>query len=309
MKYKSVWEIAATVSCQAEEPLLELFTRLFQQPTSSYIDLETKLATVTAYFENRPHLSQIQLAEVAAGFKRIRQCGSHIGRLKLSVRKLPRQDWAESWKRHFHPIEIGSALLIKPSWSNRRPKKGQATIILDPGLSFGTGQHPTTAFCLRELVARRRPGIEQGFLDIGTGSGILAIAAARLGYGPVEAFDHDPEAIRVASANAKCNRLLNKIHFFQQDVTKLPRTGAKYSVICANLISNLLITAHDQILARLALDGTLVVAGILKTEFQVVQRAFEEAGMLLIASQTQKEWRSGSLRAASKSSAKDKNRC
>ena len=306
MKRKSVWRIAVKVACEAEEAVLDLFTRTFRQPASSYIDLETRLATVTVYFENRPQLSQIQRAELAAGFKTIRECGLVIGRPKLSVRELPRQDWGESWKRHFHPIEIGSTLLIKPSWSNRRPKKGQATIILDPGLSFGTGQHPTTEYCLRELVAYRKPATKQALLDIGTGSGILAIGAARLGYGPIGAFDFDPEALRVARANARRNRVLDRIHFFEQDVTKLSQTAkngmsalqrVKFSVICANLISNLLISARDRILARLAPDGVIVVAGILKGEFGTVQRAYEEAGLRLIASRAQKEWRSGSYAA------------
>ena len=140
-----------------------------------------------------------------------------------------REDWAESWKRHFKPIEIGDALLVKPSWSKRRPRKNQAVVILDPGLSFGTGQHPTTAFCLREIVrlklAKERgrlarefktrhhadePSALQSFLDIGTGSGILAIAAAKLGYQPVHAFDFDAEAVRIARANARANRVQAK---------------------------------------------------------------------------------------------------
>jgi ribosomal protein L11 methyltransferase len=292
---KSVWRIAATVPCEAEEAVLDLFTRLFQQAPSSYINVETRLATIAVYFEEKPRVSAAKRAEVAAGFKRIRECGLNVGHPRLSVKKLPRQDWAESWKRHFHPIEVGSTLLVKPSWSKQRPRKGQATIILDPGLSFGTGQHPTTAFCLRELVERRKSGTEQPFLDIGTGSGILAIAAARLGYVTVDAFDFDPEAVRVASANARRNRVSQKIHFFEQDVTKLSRTGPNYSLICANLISNLLISARDRILARLPPGGVLVVAGILKTEFPSVQRAYEKAGLRLIASRIQNEWRSGTF--------------
>jgi ribosomal protein L11 methyltransferase len=320
MRQKSLWRVAATVRGEAEEAVLDLFTRVFGQPASSYVDLETSLATVSVYFEERPCLSPVEGAELAAGFKRIRECGLEIDRPKLSVKKLPRQDWAESWKRHFQPIEIGSALLIKPSWSKRRPKKGQAVIVLDPGLSFGTGQHPTTEFCLREVVAhakrvvtasspRPSPPVEEreksrlvhggfaklSFLDIGTGSGILAIAAARLGYGRIDAFDFDPEAIRVASENARRNRVLDQIDFFEQDVTKLRRTGAKYSVICANLISNLLISARDRILARLATGGVVIVAGILRTEFRTVQEAYEQAGMRLVASRAQKEWRSGSF--------------
>jgi len=145
------------------------------------------------------------------------------------------------------------------------------------------------------LVAHRKPGIEQAFLDIGTGSGILAIAAARLGYAPVDAFDFDPEAIRIASANAKRNRVLNKLHLFEQDVTKLPPAGLKYSVICANLISNLLINARNRILARLAPGGVIVIAGVLKTEFHTVRRAYENAGLRLVASRIQKEWQSASF--------------
>jgi ribosomal protein L11 methyltransferase len=262
---------------------------------ASYTDVETGISTVTVYFEERPQLSRTESAQLAAGFRWIRECGLKVGQPKLSIKRLPPQDWAESWKKHFHPIEIGSALLIKPSWSKQRQKRGQATIILDPGLSFGTGQHPTTEFCLRELVRRRKAGMEQTFLDIGTGSGILAIAAAKLGYGPIEAFDFDPEAIRVASANAKVNRVLHKIHFSEQDVTRLRRRGAKYSLVCANLISNLLIAARERILARLRDDGTLVLAGILRKEFEEVQSVYEEAGLELIKSGVQKEWRSGTF--------------
>ncbi len=292
---KSLWKIAVSIPTEAEEAVLELFERVFETPASSYADLESGVSTVTVYFEEQPQLSASQRAELATGFKRIDESGLNVGHPRLSKKKLPRQDWAESWKKHFYPIEVGSALLIKPSWSKQRPKKGQATIILDPGLSFGTGQHPTTEYCLKELVRRRKAGMNQAFLDIGTGSGILAIAAARLGYGPIEAFDFDPEAVRVASANARRNRVLERIHFFEQDVTKLPRTGAKYAMICANLISNLLIDARKRILARLRDGGVIVLAGILRREFEEVKRAYEEAGLELIKCGVQKEWRSGTF--------------
>ena len=120
------------------------------------------------------------------------------------------EDWAESWKRHFKPIEIGRRLLIKPSWSRRRPKPHQQVVVLDPGLSFGTGQHPTTAFCLAEVARLVKNAPARSFLDIGTGSGILAIAAARLNYQPIWAFDFDPEAVRMARANAQTNQVEKK---------------------------------------------------------------------------------------------------
>ena len=142
---------------------------------------------------------------------RIKSCGLQIGAGKFALAKVRRENWAESWKRHFKPIEIGGELLIKPSWSKRRAKKNQAVLILDPGLSFGTGQHPTTSFCLEQLVQHRTIKADQSFLDIGTGSGILALAAAKLGYSLVEAFDFDPEAVAIARTNARRNRVSDKI--------------------------------------------------------------------------------------------------
>jgi len=196
--------------------------------------------------------------------------------------------------------------------------------VLDPGLSFGTGQHPTTKFCLQELVraererspsaARRSRRNRRQFqpeptsrgaatgersrslLDIGTGSGILAIASAKLGYAPVHAFDYDPQSVVVARENARKNRVANQIKLTRGDLTKLPRRSAKqYDVVCANLLANILIAERDRILARVKPDGVLVVAGILKREFAEVQRAYENSGWRLVASKSQKEWRSGTF--------------
>jgi ribosomal protein L11 methyltransferase len=169
-------------------------------------------------------------------------------------------------------------------------------IELDPGLSFGTGQHPTTVFCLEELVTRRVPGERQSFLDLGTGSGILAIAAAKLGYSPVEACDFDPDALRTARANARENGVAQRIRFGTADVSKLPARAARsYDVVCANLISNLLVAARKRILARVAPGGALVLAGILATEFDEVRRVYESAGLRMLASATRNEWRSVSF--------------
>jgi ribosomal protein L11 methyltransferase len=207
-----------------------------------------------------------------------------------------REDWAESWKRHFKPVEIGNALLVKPSWSKKLPRKNQAVVILDPGLSFGTGQHPTTAFCLREVTRHRKTGIRRSLLDMGTGSGILAIAAAKLGYSPVYAFDFDPEAVRIARANARVNGVHKKLRIARNDVTKLPIHPARqYDLICANLISTLLIAGRRRIVAQLHRGGTLVLAGILKSEFSQIRKIYAELGLKLAARKIENEWCSGSF--------------
>jgi len=163
-------------------------------------------------------------------------------------------------------------------------------------LSFGTGHHPTTAFCLRQLVARRTPATPQSLLDLGTGSGILAIAAAKLGYGPIDALDLDPEAIRIARTNARRNNVARQVRFLQRSVGKLSvKSGRRYGLICANLSSELLLREPRRIVASLRHDGVLVLAGVLNREFSSVRRAYESVGLRLIATRREREWRSGTF--------------
>jgi ribosomal protein L11 methyltransferase len=194
-------------------------------------------------------------------------------------------------------MQIGKTLLVKPSWSKKCPAKNQAVVILDPGLSFGTGQHPTTSFCLHEIARRRKNETQPtSFLDIGTGSGILAIAAAKLGYQPVHAFDLDPESVRVAKENLQKNRVADKVKLSRGDVTKLPLNPARqFDLVCANLISTLLIAERRRIVSRVKQDGTLVLAGILAVEFAEVARAFAALGLKLTASRVENEWCSGAF--------------
>ena len=317
MKQKPLWKISITTLPAAEDAVGELLSACFEQPAATYTDLETGISTTTAYVTDKPAWAGAHKM-LKAGLARIKACGLPIGTGKAALEKVRRENWAESWKRHFQPLVIGTSLLVKPSWSKRRATKNQAVVVLDPGLSFGTGQHPTTSFCLRQVAAgssqfrvagselkNRRRGRNSkpatsnqklSFLDIGTGSGILAIAAAKLGYAPVEAFDFDPEAVVVAAANARRNRVSEKLRIYKADVTQLPlRSRKKYSLVCANLISNLLISEQARILATLQPDGVLVLAGILQTEFDRVQEAFEKAGLELLTACTEKEWRSGAF--------------
>lgn len=296
MKSNTLWKISVTTSTDAEDPVAELLGTVFGQPASSYTDADTQQVIVSVYLQAKPHRPFLGRRELALGLERMVRDGFDIGPGRISVEIIPREDWAESWKRHFKPLVLGSALLVKPSWSRRRPRKGQAVVVLDPGLSFGTGRHPTTSFCLHQLVARRRRGEAQSCLDIGCGSGILAIAAAKLGYRPVDAMDCDPESIRIARTNARRNGVSAAIRFHRQDLTELRRRSTrKYSVVCANLLSNLLIAERERLLSRLHPNGALIAAGILKTEFAQVQNAFESDGLRLTTSRTQNEWRSGTF--------------
>ena len=321
---KSLWHVSIITTAEAEDAVSELLGTVSDQPVSTYFNLETGVATVTAYCRRKPAKPAEWSAKIRVGLNQIKNCGLKIGSGKVTIAKMRREDWAESWKRHFKPIEIefknrsgefceppisskksgrrgippsaGKSLLIKPSWSKKRPRKNQAVVILDPGLSFGTGQHPTTAFCLRELVRCGEIKTGRSFLDIGTGSGILAIAAAKLGYSPVHAFDFDPEAVRVARANARANGVHKKLRIVRRDVTKLPIHPARqYDLICANLISTLLMAGRRPIMAQLHHGGTLVLAGILRSEFSQMQKIYAKLGLKLAVKKIENEWCSGSF--------------
>jgi ribosomal protein L11 methyltransferase len=297
---KPLWRISVMTSLEAEDAVAELLGSTLGSVASAYFNLETRVSLVNVFSE-KPFPRTLR-GEISAGLKQIKSCGLDIGAGTIEIAKVKREDWAESWKKHFHPIEIGDALLVKPSWIKQRPRKNQAVLILDPGLSFGTGQHPTTSFCLTEIVrVTQANAAAKSFLDIGTGSGILAIAAAKLGCKPVHAFDFDPESVRVAKANAQVNGVTAKLKITRGDVTKLKSTIAlkqKFDLVCANLISNLLIAERKKIVAQVKPGGTLVLAGILAAEFSEVQRAFEPLGLKLIASKVENEWCSGSFSVA-----------
>ena len=132
---KPLWRISVTTSIEAEDAVSELLGGLSDAAAAAYFNLETGVSTVSVFFDRKPDAKKIT-AEIAAGLKNILECGLKIGAGLIEIVKVKREDWAESWKRHFHPLEIGAALLVKPSWIKQRPKKGQAVVILDPRLEL-----------------------------------------------------------------------------------------------------------------------------------------------------------------------------
>lgn len=294
MKHRSLWQVSVGVPADAEEAVSRLLTEWFGTPACATYDARTGAVTVSVFLEHRPKPETVKNRAFRAGLRAL--IGGRAGRPRLRLRRLPPQDWAESWKRHFKPLLIGKKLLLKPGWSRSRPARGQVAVVLDPGLSFGTGHHPTTAFCLREVVRRRPVQGQRSFLDVGTGSGILAIAAAKLGYAPVEGFDLDPEAIRVARANARRNGVLGRLRLWQADITaRTGRNRRRYDLVCANLLTPLLISAARQLADCVRPGGHLVAAGVLDAEFRTLQAAFARAGLRLCRSRRDGAWRAGTF--------------
>jgi ribosomal protein L11 methyltransferase len=284
-----MWQVSIIAPAGREEAVVGLLEGTYRVPAAVYHDLRAGRRTVTIYPSRLGAGPGPARAALVRAARRLfpERCG-------ILIRKLRRENWAESWKRHFKPMEIGRALLIKPGWSRRLARPGQRVVRLDPGLSFGTGHHATTCFCLEQLAVCRRPGCAQSFLDIGTGSGILAIAAAKLGYAPVQAFDFDPQAVRVSRANARRNGVQDRVRPRRLDLARLPeRSGRRWDVICANLTADLLASQAGKIRARLKRGGQLIAAGILETEFCEISEKFLSFGLTMAKNEVKEEWHSG----------------
>jgi len=287
-----LWEVSVSTSVEAEDATVDLVHRITAAPVSSYHDLLKNLVRVSTHVPRLPMTVRDLRQQLRSGLRHIRACGLDPVPARITIRHLPATNWAESWKKHFPPLEIGTALLIRPEWIRRRPRAGQLLITLNPGLSFGTGHHPTTKFCLQELARARPRKATKSMLDIGSGSGLLAIAAAKLGYRPIHAFDLDPVAVKVARANARRNGVGRRVRIAQADLKRIGGKLLPYAVVCANLQTDLLLHQAPIIAGAVAHGGRLVLAGILRSEMAQVRSVYEDLQLLPLRVRNGKEWSS-----------------
>ena len=229
----------------------------------------TEVTTITAYYPNddelKSRLAQID-AEIIAMEERIGKC--LFGGLHFRV--VSEQDWANEWKQYFHVTHIGESLVIKPTWEEYQAKANEHVIEIDPGMAFGTGTHYTTCMCMERIEKVLLP--DMTVFDVGTGSGILAIAAAKLGAKEVKAVDIDATAVRVAAENIAQNNVQEKIDLKQGDL--LQGTVGKADIIIANIIADIIIMLLPDIPQKLNEAGVFIASGIIETrEKDIIEAA------------------------------------
>jgi ribosomal protein L11 methyltransferase len=191
------------------------------------------------------------------------------------AKKYLEQDWTTFWQHHFKTTELGQNLRIVPEWEEA-PEDGRINIIINPGLSFGTGGHFTTRFCLESLEAAVRDLHPETMIDAGTGSGILSIAAIKLGIPDIIAFDHDPDCVDQCNTNAERNGVAGRIHFFQADVLAPGWNAKPADIICANILTSVLLEAAPLIMR--AAKKRILLSGIREIEADAVADTFIQLG-------------------------------
>ena len=208
----------------------------------------------------------------------------------LTIKDITDPDWGEEWKKYFHPFRIGKKFVIKPTWEPYQPVGGDIVIEIDPGMAFGTGQHHSTSMCLTAMedLFSQENASSWAVLDVGTGTGILGIAAARLGVEKVVCLDIDDKAVAIAVDNAILNQVANKMKIRNSPLSSL---GRKFNLLLANLTTKTLLELSTDLESLLAPGGYLVISGIIEQQSREIEERFSMAPLSLWRNMKSEEWR------------------
>ncbi len=280
-------EVSVQVNAEGAEAVSEVFNRYgYGGAVIEEISDETigNTLTVKAYlpFENGR----------AVGQQEVEQALWHLSQLypipAPHFRRLSEEDWAHAWKKHYQVLRIGRRIVVKPSWQTYTPRPGDVVIELDPGMAFGTGLHPSTRLCLAALEKHLTPGMR--VLDVGTGSGILAIAAARLGADSVLALDIDPLAVKVARANVATNQV-EHIVTVEPGSWPIAEPHPTFDIVLVNILAETIVELlHQGLLHGLRGGGLIVVSGLIQSQEAMVTEALCAQGVSMVERLQEKDW-------------------
>ncbi len=207
---------------------------------------------------------------------------------KISISGVCEEDWANSWKAYYKPIEIGEKIVIVPAWEKYDAPDGKLIVRMDPGMAFGTGSHETTRLVIGLLEKYVKEG--QRVLDVGCGSGILAICAAKLGAKECKAYDIDPVAVKVANENVKDSGLTNVECGVSDLLRGVDRTGGAYDVICANIVADIIIRMTPDISELMSDSSVILASGIISERAEDVIACFEKHGLRIVEKAEENGW-------------------
>ena len=276
-----IWqELSIEVPSEYVEPISYLFTRHGHGLSMEKMGADRILARTYL-----PSTSKRRLARIEVGVKLIKVLQPAC---TLVIKEIREADWENAWKAHFNLLKLGKKLVIKPSWIPYESPGDEVVIELDPGMAFGTGYHPTTRMCLEALEAFVRPGMTM--LDLGTGSGILAIAAIGLGAASVMALDIDPTAVRTARKNFKSSHVAIKIRLARGTLPYPLAPEGSYDLATANISARVGLERAPYLHRVLKPGGLLLASGMMHKQLQEVEQALADIGFSLLTTYRIDDW-------------------
>jgi ribosomal protein L11 methyltransferase len=278
-------EIAVETTCASADAVSEILmqqgcggTVISCSSASAFEDA----TTVRAYLPVNDSLEG-SLDTIRERVRALPTLGLETGSGDIAVRWVEDDDWATAWRKYFKPIRFGR-VVVKPSWEDYSPEPDDVVVEIDPGMAFGTGNHPTTALCLQLLQEIVSGG--EIVLDVGTGSGILAIAAAKLGASSVTGIDIDPVAVEAARGNVE----MNGLHLAIEVADSPAAYEGTADIVVANIVPNVIIGMADALCSKVAPGGTLVTSGIVVERAGEVRARLESLGMELLNERREGDW-------------------
>jgi len=274
-------ELSIEVPFEYVEPISYLFDRYGHGMSMEILGSDQVL--LRTYL---PSTSRQRLAHIEVGVK-LTSLLQPLGELKIEPLP-PDEDWQNAWKSHFNLLKLGRHLVIKPSWIEYQPEPEDLVIELDPGMAFGTGYHPTTYTCLEALENLIEPGMN--VLDLGVGSGILTIAAAKLGARNVLAMDIDSVAIKTARQNFRRLGILQRVTLVQGTLPNPLARPGEFDLVVANISSRAIRERAAHMLPLLNQPGALIASGIINDQAQETEEALERAGFVVQNTWPKDDW-------------------
>ena len=243
-----------------------------------------KVAVVKAYFAEEDNIEDV-LAYVKERLSELKEMGLDLGEAKVEHEKMHEEDWANTWKQYYKPSKVGEKIVVKPIWEEYEAKDGELVVDLDPGMAFGTGTHETTRMCIQAL--ERYVKEESTVFDVGCGSGILAIAAAKLGAKLAVGVDLDPVAVESSIENVGYNNL-NNIEIIHGNLVEV--IDGKADIVVANILAEIICILTDDVKRVLKDGGVFITSGIIHDRVDMVCEKLEATGFEVIEKNRDGEW-------------------